>query len=252
MSRLIEKPLPVSEGHYLLKIESGAERPLPGQFINIRVSDRHDPLLRRPFSIFDHEAGIMHAVIKVAGAGTGLLAGRGPGAIDVLGPLGNGFTVMRGGRALIAGGGVGNAPLYYLARTLAASGCDITFLYGVRSRRYIYLEDRYRKLAGRFILATDDGSAGTKGLVTEIASSLLAGERFDMLYACGPAPMMKAMTALAEEKNVPIEVSVENYFGCGIGLCSGCTIETADGPRRACVDGPVFRGAGIRWDLMPD
>lgn len=250
MSRLIENPLTVSEGHFLLKIESGAASSRPGQFINIRVSDSHDPLLRRPFSIFSHENGVISAVIKVAGKGTELLANRNPGAIDVLGPLGSGFTILRNSRVLIAGGGVGNAPLHYLARELAGSGCDVTFLYGARSRRFIYLEDLYRKCANRLIIATDDGSAGTKGLVTEIASSLLARERFDMLYACGPAPMMRAMTALA--KDTPIEISVENYFGCGIGLCSGCTIETAAGLRRACVDGPVFDGAGVRWELMPD
>lgn len=250
MSRLLEKPLPVSEDHVLLKIETGAEGSRPGQFVSIRVSHLNDPLLRRPFSIFNHEGGVISAVVKVVGRGTGILAGRLPGEIDMLGPLGNGFTIRRGGRALIAGGGVGNAPLYYLARALAESGCDITFLYGARSRRYIYLQDLYRKCAGRFIVATDDGSEGTKGTVTEVAASLLAGERFDMIYACGPAPMMRAMTALA--KDTPIEISVENYFGCGIGLCSGCTIETADGPRRACTDGPVFGGAGLNWGMMPD
>jgi dihydroorotate dehydrogenase electron transfer subunit len=250
MPRLTEKPLPVSQDHFLLRIESLSAESLPGQFINIRVSDGNDPLLRRPFSIFSHEGGVMSAVIKTVGRGTEILAGRGPGEIDVIGPLGNGFTIMRNRRVLIAGGGVGNAPLHYLACRLAESGCEITFLYGARSRRFIYLEDLFRKCANRLIIATDDGSEGTKGLVTEIAASLLDKERFDMIYACGPAPMMKAMTSLA--KNIPIEISVENYFGCGIGLCSGCTIETADGPRRACVDGPVFGGAGIRWDLMPD
>ncbi|MBN1495612.1 MAG: dihydroorotate dehydrogenase electron transfer subunit [Spirochaetes bacterium] len=250
MSRLIEKPLRVSEGHFLLKIESEAAASRPGQFINIRVSEQHDPLLRRPFSIFSHERGVIHAVIKIAGRGTELLARREPGPIDILGPLGNGFTVIRGGRVLLVGGGVGNAPLHFLSRALSESGCDVTYLYGARSREYIYLEKLFRECANRFIVTTDDGSAGTKGAVTDAASSLIAGERFDMIYTCGPAPMMRAMSALAQ--GTPIEISVENYFGCGIGLCSGCTIETASGPRRACVDGPVFDGASILWDMMPD
>jgi NAD(P)H-flavin reductase len=102
----------------------------------------------------------------------------------------------------------------------------------------------------RFIITTDDGSEGKKGPVTAIAASLLENERFDMIYACGPAAMMKTMALLAQ--GTPIEVSVENYFGCGIGLCYGCAVETADGMKRACMDGPVFNGAMVNWDTMPD
>ena len=86
--------------------------------------------------------------------------------------------------------------------------------------------------------------------MTDVASGLIGKERFDMMYACGPAPMMKALAAIAG--STPVEVSVENYFGCGIGLCSGCTVETAEGRKRACIDGPVFNGASINWEAMPD
>ncbi|MBP7739045.1 MAG: dihydroorotate dehydrogenase electron transfer subunit [Spirochaetes bacterium] len=245
-----EKPRPVSQDHYLLEFEGCVETSLPGQFLNIRVSDRIDPLLRRPFSIFNHERDIISCVIRTVGKGTEILARRDPGKMDLLGPLGTGFTLVSGSRVLIAGGGVGNAPLYYLARKLAASRCDITFIYGARSREYIYLPDRFRDTVGRFIVATDDGSEGERGLVTDIAASLFRKERYDMVYTCGPGPMMKALTALAG--TTPIEVSVENYFGCGIGLCSGCVIETTGGRKRACVDGPVFNGAAINWSEMPD
>ncbi len=250
MFTMKEKPLLVAKDHYLLKFEDFKEPSAPGQFINIRVSEGSDPLLRRPFSLFDHEQGVISCVILAVGKGTELLSQREPGGIDILGPLGKGFTIRKGGRVLIAGGGVGNAPLYYLARKLAGSGCDITFIYGARSREYMYLPERYREAVGRLVITTDDGSEGTKGLVADMASDLIGRERFDMIYTCGPAPMMKALAGIAG--STPIEVSVENYFGCGIGLCSGCTIETADGRKRACVDGPVFDGASIGWETMPD
>lgn len=250
MIRMKEKPRPVSQDHYLLELEGCSMPSLPGQFLNIRVSDRMDPLLRRPFSIFDHDGDILSCVIRTVGRGTEILARREPGEIDILGPLGAGFTLVSGRRVLIAGGGVGNAPLLYLAKRLAASGCDITFIYGARSREYIYLPDRFRDTASSFIVVTDDGSEGERGLVTDIATGLFRAERYDMVYTCGPGPMMKALAALAGD--TPIEVSVENYFGCGIGLCSGCTIETTAGPKRACIDGPVFDGAAINWNTMPD
>ncbi len=250
MYMMKEKPKAVAKDHYLLKFEGCHEPSQPGQFVNIRVSDRGDPLLRRPFSIFNHDKDCITVIIRSVGKGTELLSRREPGEIDILGPLGKGFTILPGSKVLIAGGGVGNAPLYYLARTLAESRCNTTFIYGARSRDYIYLPDLYRKMAGRFILTTDDGSEGIRGLVTDITTGLIEKERFDMIYTCGPAAMMKALVSLAGD--IPVEVSVENYFGCGIGLCSGCTIDTSAGRMRACVDGPVFDGASINWETMPD
>jgi dihydroorotate dehydrogenase electron transfer subunit len=250
MHRLLEKPARVSEGHCLLKIKSSAGQSFPGQFINIRVSKQNDPLLRRPFSIFSHEDGVITTVVQIVGQGPSMLADSEPGEIDLLGPLGSGFSIMKNSRVLIVGGGVGNTPLYFLAKALDEARCDITFLYGARSREFIYMPDQFRDRVKRFVITTDDGSEGKKGPVTDYAASLLGKERFDMIYTCGPAAMMKAMVPLAA--NTPIEVSVENYFGCGIGLCFGCAVETADGMKRACLDGPVFNGATINWDTMPD
>ncbi len=247
---LKEKPIPVSEDHHLLLLESGTHDSAPGQFINIRVSRHYDPLLRRPFSIFSHAGTEIGIIVKTVGRGTALLARSEPGGLDAIGPLGRGFTQVSGQRVLIAGGGVGNAPLFYLAGRLLESGCDVTFLFGARSAAHIFLEDRFREAATRLIIATDDGSAGEKGMVAGIASRLLAQERYHRIYACGPTPMMKAIVSLA--RDIPIEVSVENYFGCGTGLCSGCSIDTDRGPRRACLDGPVFDGASIDWTMIAD
>ncbi|HPG49768.1 MAG TPA: dihydroorotate dehydrogenase electron transfer subunit [Spirochaetota bacterium] len=250
MPVLKEKPRAVARDHYLLEIAWDAGESRPGQFVAVRVSEGTDPLLRRPFSIFSRDPGTVSILVRTVGKGTGLLALREPGAIDVIGPLGTGFSILRDARVLLAGGGVGNAPLYYLARELKKTGCDITCIYGARSRDFIYLEDRYREECSRFILTTDDGSAGEKGMVPDAADRLLRDERFDMVYICGPAAMMKATAARAHGS--PVEVSVENYFGCGIGICAGCSIETTDGRKRACIDGPVFTGTSVIWDSMPD
>lgn len=109
----------------------------------------------------------------------------------------------------------------------------------------------YRELADEFIITTDDGSEGVKGFATDVMSHIISGENFSRIYTCGPDPMMKKTVKLADE-NVPVEVSVENYFGCGVGLCVGCTVDTVDGYKRACVDGPVLDGRKILWENMPD
>jgi dihydroorotate dehydrogenase electron transfer subunit len=250
MFLLIDKPKQVAHHHFLLMIESQTERSTPGQFINIRISNQNDPLLRRPFSIFDHEDTKISIVIKTVGRGTEILSRLQPEKMDVIGPLGTGFTLQADRKVLIAGGGVGNAPLYYLAKKLAELHCHITHIYGARSGDSVYLQEQFKKHANEFILTTDDGSEGRMGLATDIASKIIYGSHFDMIYTCGPSAMMKGIVEAAQK--IPVEVSLENYFGCGIGICSGCAIETKDGPKRACIEGPVFNGKIIKWDTMPD
>lgn len=247
---LLDKPLEVCRDHFLLNIRADGEQFRPGQFVNIRVSGRYDPLLRRPFSVFSRDGDVIGIVIKRVGRGTALLAEMPPGPVDMIGPLGTGFTIASNKKILIVGGGVGNSPLHFLARELTEQGCSITYLYGASTHSGIFLADRYTALAERFIITTDDGSEGGKGFVTDAAAEILAAEKFDFMYACGPRKMMETLSAMA--RGIPLEVSVENYFGCGIGACSGCTIETSGGQRRACVDGPVFDGASINWAAMPD
>lgn len=244
MNQLIEKPELISQGHYLLKIKTEG-RAVPGQFVNIKVQDGTDPLVRRPFSVFDQSNGCIELVIRIAGRGTKILAGRAPGEIDMIGPFGKGFTLLENKKVLIVGGGVGNAPLLYLAKELCAKGCDVTYLYGSSRAETIFLEERFRKYAERFELFTDDGSAGAKGFATEGMRDIFSMEKFDMIYTCGPTPMMRSAALIAGES--PIEVSMENYFGCGIGLCIGCSVETKNGLKRSCVEGPVFSGHEIDW-----
>jgi dihydroorotate dehydrogenase electron transfer subunit len=245
MAVLIENPVRLCSGHYLLRIRHEFQECLPGQFVNLRGWSGHDPLLRRPFSVFNRESDILEVVIRVVGKGTGILSRLEPGEIDLLGPMGRGFTMIENRTALLAGGGVGNAPLFYLARALKERGNRVVCIYGARSRDLVYKEKDFRELCDRMIFTTDDGSFGTEGTVTDAAGEIISGETFDRIYTCGPTMMMRSMVDLAV--GVPIEISVENYFGCGIGLCMGCTIETSEGRKRACIDGPVFDGAILQW-----
>ncbi len=247
--KIISKPEEICKDHYLIKIDASGIDSSPGQFVNIRIGEQTDPLLRRPFSIHNHKDGVMEIAFKVIGKGTKLLRDHlKPGEIDIIAPLGKGFTLIEGGKTLIIGGGVGNAPLYYLGKSLKERNNHVTYLYGATSKDAIFHKERFDSIANQFIIATDDGSEGEKGFITAFASKNLVKNDFDFVYACGPGIMLKKMVALLDKKNIPVEVSIEKYFGCGIGVCSGCTVETIDGLKRACVDGPVFNGRDINWD----
>ena len=248
---MLENKTDVCTDHVLLTLSGTGRKPLPGQFVNIRVANGTDPLLRRPFSIFDFQNDMMEILVRVVGRGTTLLAAAEPGEMDLIGPLGKGFTLESKKHVLLVGGGVGNAPLLYLARELKKSGCHITFLYGARSEKYIYLAERFNAACDRFVITTDDGSEGKKGLVTEVAETLLKSDTFDRIYTCGPTVMMRSLWEKVRGKT-PLEISVENYFGCGVGLCMGCTIETSCGFQRACMEGPVFGASIIDWNTMHD
>ncbi len=251
MAILLNSPEQVADEHFMMKIKIPGASFFPGQFINIKTSEGTDPLLRRPFSIFDAEGDTATIIIRVIGKGTELLSRMEPGEINVVGPTGNGFTMEENKNLLLAGGGVGNAPLFYLMKELKKRGNRITYIYCSRSASYLFYPEMYEKLADEFIITTDDGSAGVKGFATDVMKDKISAEGYDRVYCCGPDPMMKKTTSLTH-KNSPVEVSVENYFGCGVGLCVGCTVDTVDGYKRACVDGPVFDGRKILWENMPD
>lgn len=251
MTLLLEKPEIVAADHYLLKLKMKNASFRPGQFINIKTSEGTDPLLRRPFSIFDADGENFTIVVRVIGRGTELICGMYPGEIDVIGPSGNGFTEEKGKNVLLVGGGVGNAPLFYLMRELKAAGSRVTYIYCSRSKNFVFERERYRALADEFILTTDDGSDGVRGFATDVMADRISMKGYDRIYTCGPNPMMEKVVRLADS-STPVEVSVENYFGCGVGLCVGCTVDTVSGYKRACVDGPVFDGRAVLWDKMPD
>ena len=126
----------------------------------------------------------------------------------------------------------------------------MNYLYAARSKEFIFNENEYKSIADEFYIATDNGSCGRRGMACDISLELTRAEKYDMVYTCGPAIMMAGIVNIFKELDTPVEVSLENYFGCGIGLCFGCAVETNAGIKRACMDGPVFDGRIIKWDTL--
>jgi len=227
----------------------------PGQFVMVKVADRPFPLLRRPLSIHDADVSGIRLFFKVAGLGTEILAGKRPGdPVDILGPLGKGYTVsgsLKGTKDYLVGGGRGIAPLYFLGRELKALGAEVVVLYGGRTRRDTPLAGAFEAAGLRLLCSTDDGSFGFRGFVTELLGRELAGTPADMIYACGPDPMMKAAADAARAAGIPAELSLESLMGCGIGACWGCVHrirgETGEGWVKICEEGPVFPAERVVW-----
>jgi dihydroorotate dehydrogenase electron transfer subunit len=239
-----------SDGHYLISIKTDGTQVLPGQFVSLRINDKYDPFLRRPFSVFDFSDGVIDVLFQEVGKGTSMLARYKESFIDIIAPLGKGFTLVENKKVLLIGGGAGNAPLYYLSRLLKERGCTVTQIYGSRTSTLIYCKDKFCSSCDEVIFMTDDGSEGEKGFVTHAAQRLLAERTFDMIYVCGPDPMLRGLVPLIEQSNIRCEVSLENYFGCGTGICYGCTIRTKEGNRRVCNDGPVFPFDLLDFNLL--
>ena len=221
---------------------------LPGQFAELRVDNTPSVVLRRPISVhsFDAAKNEIGFLVQVVGDGTRWLASLKAGdKVNTLMPLGNGFTMPTesGGRYLLVGGGVGSAPLYYLAEQLKKNGNDFVILIGARSAKDLYRRDAYEAL-GRVEYTTEDGSLGEKGYVTN--HSVLA-ETFDRIYTCGPKPMMLAVAKYARENGIACEVSLENKMACGLGACLCCVEDTKEGHKCVCTDGPVFSIDELKW-----
>jgi dihydroorotate dehydrogenase electron transfer subunit len=161
--------------------------------------------------------------------------------LGVRGPYGNGFA-LTGGNVMVVGGGTGLTPLVPLAERLAELSAKIVFLVGAKTRDELFFLDRIRTVASEVAFATEDGSYGLKGVVTELAEQILEKQRFDMIYACGPEQMMLKMFLLAEQYNTPFQASLERYIRCGIGICGSCCM----GEYRICRDGPVFSSEQLR------
>ena len=227
----------------------------PGQFVMVKVAEGADPLLRRPLGIHDADRKGLALFFKIAGKGTEILSRKKPGdRVDLIGPLGNGFTVAaakKGRTAHLVGGGRGIAPLFFLARQLAAAGARPVVFYGGRTVADIPLRDKLEKAGFEVRCSTDDGSFGFAGFVTALAGREMAKAKPAAVYACGPDAMMKALASLTAKLGVPAEFSLESVMGCGIGACWGCVHrikgENGDGWVKICEEGPVFPGERIVW-----
>jgi dihydroorotate dehydrogenase electron transfer subunit len=238
----------------------------PGQFVMVKTSRGADPLLRRPFSIFEilrNSAGApigISLLNKRIGTGTRLLYDVAPGArIACLGPLGQPFEpVDPPTRALMVAGGVGLAPFLTLAESLAARGTQATLFYGARRASELFYVDAFEALGVQTVLSTEDGSRGVKGLITAplgVALGALSPHDAVKLYVCGPTPMMRAAAKVAEFHARACDVSLEQVMGCGLGGCYSCVVPTrrpgaAPHYVRSCLDGPVFDAGRIVWEAM--
>jgi dihydroorotate dehydrogenase electron transfer subunit len=219
----------------------------PGQFVMVRCGEGHDPLLRRPLSIHrvDNTGGVA-LLFEVVGRGTSWLSERAPGdLVDLIGPLGNGFSIDTDCRSiLLVAGGIGIAPLAFLAQEAAGLGRTATVLQGAQRASLLYPGSQLPNGIS-IAKATEDGSEGRKGLVTNLFGEF-AGQA-DQVFACGPASMYQSMAGLKVLQGRSVQISLEVMMACGIGACYGCTVKTRTGPKQVCQDGPVFDLSDIDW-----
>jgi dihydroorotate dehydrogenase electron transfer subunit len=272
------------EGDYLqmtfeLPVEAGfAAVARPGQFVALSVGDATSAqLLRRAFSIHAVTAGgdqgpgqvdpftgqsaaqydSVDLVVAAAGAGTRWLTGRSAGLeVDLVGPLGRPFPLpTQPVTCVLVGGGYGSAPLFWLADVLRSRGCHVEMVLGAATRHRLYGVDLAQVRSDAVVVTTDDGTLGIRGRVSDVLAEVLTGCQAGAVYACGPMPMLEAVSAIAAEHGAVAQVAVEESMACGIGVCMTCVLPVEDKGGttrmvRSCVEGPVFRGDRVRWDAF--
>ena len=213
----------------------------PGQFVTVRINSLSTPLLRRPFGVaaVDRKAGTFQLMYRIVGEATELLASLPAGAVlNVLGPLGHGFALDGVKHALLVGGGVGLAPLHFLASALPKGSVDVVV--GGRTAAELFWTDLFRDKTDKQFETTDDGTRGVKGTVNAVVPDLVKSGKYDRVYVCGPSRMMKAVVAVVEPCKIPCQISLEKYMGCGLGACLSCSCGGLGKRLKVCKDGPVF------------
>lgn len=238
--------------HFTLECASAEGLPeiLPGQFAEVLVENNPRVFLRRPLSVHDVDTTkqTLTFLIKIVGEGTRELSHLDVGnTVNVVFPLGNGFTLPQTGKVLLVGGGCGSAPLLYLGRVLHDRGVAVDTLLGARSQEDL-MEVSGFEAFGPVHISTDDGSAGEKGFITR-HSLWEQANIYDIIYCCGPEVMMKVVAGLAKQKGVTCYVSLENTMACGIGACLCCVTETVRGNECVCTQGPVFNINELKWQI---
>jgi len=253
---------PEHPDHFKLTINSPwiAANAVAGQFVHV-LPPSGSEMLRRPFSIMsaDPESGDVTFLYRVIGGGTSLMASLHDGdTLDCIGPLGNGFPVDIERPAILAGGGVGIPPLVFLAKTFIDAGFTnekLKVFLGARDEATLVCMDEIHELGLDQVLATEDGSAGLRGLITD---AMTQSEQYDpdsIVYSCGPIPMLAAIAKWSSDRTLTCYVSLENKLGCGIGACLGCSIPIREPDEsvhyeRVCCDGPAFDASRVAFDLM--
>jgi dihydroorotate dehydrogenase electron transfer subunit len=245
----IEYPV---EGNYILRLKSQVEIPQikPGNFAEILVQGSKDVFLRRPFSILDvdYNERWISFYVKIIGNGTQQLGMVKKGdLVNLIYPLGNSFSLPdENQKVLIVGGGSGIAPFILLGKELLKKRINTTYIIGGKSKKDILLIDEFSKY-GEVLIATEDGSLGEKGFVTDHSIFKNTKVRFDKIYTCGPEAMMKAVSGIARSAGTTCEVSLENMMACGFGVCLCCVTPTVEGNKRVCWEGPVFNSTYLKW-----
>ena len=258
----------IAEDHFLVTLHFPRAGNLikPGQFFNVKVKEGTAPLLRRPLGVHDVQKNTLQMLYKKIGPATTILSHKRKNeTLDILGPLGNGFKFNsslgnRPSPVILVAGGHGAAPLFYLAKSLIKKGIkkqNISIVMGASTKKHIMAQSKFVKLGLKVFIATEDGSKGHKGLVTDLLTNIMRRTKDDRRYAtddmrptifaCGPNPMLKAVANIAGKYKVPCQVSMEGYMGCGTGMCMGCAVNTTKGNKLVCKDGPVFNAEDIIW-----
>lgn len=248
----------VAPGYYkmVLASERIAKKVKPGQFVHIRCSESYQPLLRRPFSIHSQIDGQTFSLLyQVVGTGTALLSQKKPRqSLDVLGPLGQGFeTYPQDERAILVGGGIGVAPLLFLAQQLLKGKKQVILLLGAKTKDRLLAVSDFKSLDVEVTVTTEDGSAGSRGIVSDLfEQTLLTTDRprKTTIYACGPEAMLARITTISLIYDFPCQVCLEEMMACGVGACLSCVVATKQGYRRVCAEGPVFDGGEIEWEKI--
>ena len=237
--------------HFVLELES--DKVLPeisaGQFVEVRVDGSVNTMLRRPISVHDvdYENNILSLFIKRVGDGTKRLSELKTGDnLNIILPLGHGFTIPDSSRVLLVGGGCGVAPMLYLARKMAEKGLRPKILLGGKTQTDISEIASYQEF-GEVAITTEDGSEGVKGFVDEHPWMKQNNPDYKFLYACGPEPMMKTVDNFGKKHGIDTEISLEHTMACGFGACLTCVVDTTGGYQLTCQDGPVFNTKELKW-----
>lgn len=252
---VVIKQKEILPGFYRMTLSAGgvAKIAKPGQFLHVRCDNTLDPLLRRPVSIHavDRDKGEVSLFYRVVGRGTALLAEKEKGdKLNLLGPLGNGFTIPDGsGKVSVVAGGIGIAPLYFFLQELSGLKIYADVFLGASTKKQLFFIREIKALGHSVFPATDDGTAGYHGTVVD----LFEKNKTDRVYGCGPAGMLKGLCRAIRNRKIFGEVSLEERMGCGVGACLSCVCKTvSEGEnyryRRVCVDGPVFPAGEVVWE----
>ena len=228
---------------------------LPGQFVHMKLPDLEAHILRRPFSVYARDAmsGTLEILYQEVGSVTRLMPDMQAGEAELIGPVGNTWSTDFT-HALLVGGGVGAAPLFMLTELLVKVGCHLDVVLGAQTEKALVCRDRYGQLLGKEPwCATDDGTYGRAGFCTSLVEERLRdgcsddGRPYDYVAVCGPEPLMRIVSGMALDAGIRCEVSMEKRMACGVGACLSCVVDTVDGKRRSCVDGPVFDACKVVW-----